>query len=54
MRFKQLVDDKAEKFEVARAVNFADLAKQTQLQAQFSRRRTDYNDYFNELFINGK
>ena len=40
MRFNQLVDDAAEKFEVARAVNFADLAKQAQLQAQFTRLRT--------------
>ena len=54
MRVKQLVDDAAEKFEVARAVNLADLAKQAQLQAQFSRLRTEYNDYLNKLFINGK
>ena len=54
MRFNQLVDDAAEKFEVARAVNFADLAKQSQLQTQFSRLRTEYNHYFNKLFINGK
>ena len=54
MRFNQLVDDAAEKFEVARAVNFADLAKQAQLQAQFSRLRIKYTDYFKKLFINGK
>ena len=54
MKFNQLVDDAAEKFEVARAVIFADLAKSAQLQAQFSQLRTDYIDYFNELFINGK
>ena len=36
MKFNQFVDDAAEKFEVARAVSFADLAKQAQLQAQFS------------------
>ena len=36
MKFNQLVDDVAEELEVARAVNFADLAKQAQLQAQFS------------------
>ena len=54
MKFNQLVDDVAEKFEVARAVNFADLAKQAQLQAQFSQLRTEFNDYFNKLFINGK
>ena len=54
MRFNKLVDDAAEKFEVARAVNFADLAKQAQLQVQFSLLRTEYNDYFNKLFINGK
>ena len=28
MKFNQLVDDAAEKFEVAQAANFADLAKQ--------------------------
>ena len=44
MRSNQLVDVSAEKFEVARAVNSADLAKQAQLQAQFSRLRTEYND----------
>ena len=54
MKFYQLVDDTAEKFEVARAVNLADLAKQAQLQAHFSQLRTEYNDYFNKLFINGK
>ena len=54
MKFNPLVDDAAEKFEVARAVNFADLAKQAQLQEQFSQLRTEYNDYFNQLFINGK
>ena len=53
-KFNQLVDDAAEKFEVARAVIFADLAKQAQLQAQFSQLRTEYNDYFYKLFINGK
>ena len=53
MKFTQLVDDAAEKFAVALAVNFADLAKQAQLQAQFSQLRTEYNDYFNKLFING-
>ena len=31
MKINQLVADAAEKFEVARAVNFADLAKQAQL-----------------------
>ena len=35
MKFNQLVDEAAEKFEVARAVIFADLAKQAQLQAKF-------------------
>ena len=54
MKFNQLVDDAAEKFDVARAVNFADLAKQAQLQPQFSQLRTEYNDYFNKLFINVK
>ena len=54
MKFTQLVDDAAEKFEVARAVNFADLAKQAQLKAQLLQLRTEYNDYFDKLFINGK
>ena len=44
MKFNHLVDNAAEKFEVARAVNVADLAKQAQLQAQFSQLRTEYND----------
>ena len=35
MEFNQIVDDAVQKFEVAQAVNFADLAKQAQLQAQF-------------------
>ena len=54
MEFNQLVDDAAQKFEVSRAVNFADLAKQGQLQAQFSQLRTEHIYYFNKLFINGK
>ena len=54
MKFNQLVDDVAEKFEVARGVDFADLARQARLQAQFSQLRTQYNNYFNKLFNNGK
>ena len=54
MRFNQLVDDAAEKFEVPRAVHFTDLAKHAKFQAQFSQLRTEYNVYFNKLFINGK
>ena len=54
MKFNQLVDDAAEKFELARAVKFVDLAKQAQLQAQFSQLRTEYNIYFNKIFFNGK
>ena len=54
MKINQLVDDAAEKFDVARAVNFADLAKQAHLQAQFSQIRTEYKNYFNKLFTNGK
>ena len=52
MKFNQLVGYSAEKFEVARAVIFADLVKQ--LPAQFSQLRTEYNDYFDKLFIYGK
>ena len=54
MEFNQLVDNAAEKFEVAQALKFADLAKQTQLQAQFSQLQSEYINYFNKLFINGK
>ena len=54
MKFNQLVNDAADKIEVARALNFADLAKQAQLQAQSSQLRTELKDYFNKLFINGK
>ena len=54
MKLNQLVDDAAENFEVAQAINFADLSKQAQLQAQYSQLRTEYNNYFNNLFINGK
>ena len=53
MKFNQLVDDAAEQFEVAQSVNFADLAKQAQLQAQFYQLQSQYNIYFNKLFING-
>ena len=54
MKFNQLVDDAAEKFEVAQAGNFADLTKQAHLQSQFSQLQAEYNNYFNKLFINGK
>ena len=54
MKYNQLVDDAAEIFEVAQAVNFADLSKQAQFQAQFSQLQIEYNNCFNKLFINGK
>ena len=54
MKVNQLVGDAAEKCEVAQAVNFADLAKQAHLQAQFSQLQSEYNNYFNKRFINGK
>ena len=54
MKFNQLVDDAVEKFEVARAVNFADLAKQAHLEAQFSQPQSENKIYFNKPFINGK
>ena len=47
MKFNQLVYDAAEKFEVSQAVNFADFAKQAQLQAQFSQLQIEYHNYFN-------
>ena len=49
MKFNQLVDDAAEKFEVAQAVIFAYLANEAQLQAQFSQLQGRYNNYFNKL-----
>ena len=54
MKFNQLVDDAAEKFEVAQAGNFSDHAKQAQLQAQLSQLQSEYINYFNKLFISGK
>ena len=45
-KFNQLVDDAAQKFEVAQAVNFANLVKLAQLQAQFSQLQSEYNNYF--------
>ena len=36
MKYNQLVDEDTEKREVRQPVNFADLARQAQLQAQFS------------------
>ena len=54
MKINQLVNDAAENLEVAQAANFADLAKQAQLKAQFSQLQSEYNNYFNKLYINGK
>ena len=51
MKFNQSIDDPVKKFEVAQAVNFADLGKQAQLQAQFSQLQSQYNNFFNKLFI---
>ena len=45
MKFNQLRDGAAEKFDVAQAVNFEDLAKQAQLQAHFSHLQSDCNNY---------
>ena len=54
MKFNQLVDDAAKKFEVAQAVNFADIAKQAKLQAHFSQLQNQCNNYVNKFFIYGK
>ena len=54
MKSNQLVDDAAKKKEIAQAVNFADLAKQAQLQAQFSQLQSQYYIYFNKFFLTGK
>ena len=53
-KFNQLVDDTARKFEVAQAVDFADLAKQAQLRAQFSQFQTQYIKYFNKFLLTEK
>ena len=42
------------KFEVAQAVNFADLANEAKLQAKYSQLQSQYNNYFNEFVISGK
>ena len=53
MKFNQLVDDAAEKFELAQAVIFTDLAKQAQLQAQFSQLQSEYNNQIIKHFMYG-
>ena len=54
MKFNQLVDEAAEKIEVAQAVNFVDLARFAQIRAQYSQLQSQYTNYFIKLFINGK
>ena len=54
MKINQFVDDADEKFELAQSEHFEDLAKQAQLQSKFSQLRSDYNNFFNKLFFNGK
>ena len=50
MKLNQLVDDAAEKFEV----NFADFAKQAQLQAQFSQLQNECNNIFKNFYYEQK
>ena len=54
MKFNQLIDDAADKFEVAQAVDSTNLAKKAQSKAQFLQLQSEYNNYFNKLFISGK
>ena len=54
MKFNQLLDDTTNKIESAQAVNFADLAKQAQMQAQFSQLQSEYRNYSKGIFIKGK
>ena len=54
LNINHLVDDAAETFEVAQAVNFADLARQAQSQAQYLQLQSEHANYINKLFINGK
>ena len=51
MKFNQLVDDAADKFEVAQAVNFADLAKQAQIKAQFLQLQSEFNIYLTKNLL---
>ena len=53
-KIKIKVDDAAETFEVAQAINFADLAQQAQSQAQYLQLQSQHANKFNKLFINGK
>ena len=50
MKFNQFGDDAAKKFEIAQAVNFADLAK----HAQLSQLQSQCTNYFKNFFFNGK
>ena len=52
MKFNQLVDYAAEKFEAAQ-VFFGDLARQAQLQAQCSQLQSQYRNYLN-AFLTAK
>ena len=54
MKLNQIKADVTEELELARAVNFSDLAKSAQLQAHFSQLQSQYTNYFNILFFNGK
>ena len=51
MKFRQLVDDAVEKFGVAKALKFEDLARQAQLQARYSQLESQYKKYFYKLYI---
>ena len=54
MKFNQWVDKTAEQIEVARAVNFADLAEMDQLKTHYSLLQSQNTIYFNKIFVNGK
>ena len=45
---------KPQKFQVALAINFADLARQAQLQSQLSQLQNQYTIYFKKFLINVK
>ena len=47
----ELVDDAAEIFDVSQAVSLADLAKQAEIQAQYSQLQSQNTNYFNKLFF---
>ena len=49
----QLVNEALERFELAQAVRFSDLAQQFHLQVLYSQLQSQYTNYLNKIFIDG-